>query len=134
MKHYFYIKHKNERPYMVFVSEGETHSDAEEKARTVADMLDIKFAGGYFSEETNKSDLSDYVVIVVPESTEPTPAPRMLVDKMLDYENGDLNKEDTVDLFQELVNSGIAWTLQGHYGRAAEVMIEAGIITSKENV
>jgi hypothetical protein len=51
------------------------------------------------------------------------------VDKILDYENNMLTEDETVELFQELVDSGMAWTLQGHYGRTARDLIEAGEVT-----
>jgi len=50
---------------------------------------------------------------------------------MMDYESGDMNQEETVSFFQGLIDSGMAWTLQGHYGRAAKALIDAGLCTSK---
>lgn len=48
------------------------------------------------------------------------------IDKIIAYEQGDLDDEGTIELFQELVNSGLAWELQGHYGRTAKALIDAG--------
>lgn len=56
----------------------------------------------------------------------------MLADKIIAYESGELDHEETVELFQELVDNGMAWTLQGHYGRTAMALIEAGEITVKK--
>ena len=47
---------------------------------------------------------------------------------IIDYEAGVLNFEETVELFQELVDSGLAWKLQGHYGRTARELIDLGYI------
>lgn len=53
-----------------------------------------------------------------------------MIDKIIAYESGELDEEGTLELFQHLVDTGQAWTLQGHYGRTAAALIEAGQITS----
>lgn len=54
------------------------------------------------------------------------------VDKIIAYESGEMTEEEVIDLFQELVNDGSAWILQGHYGRTAMTLIEAGYINPRE--
>ena len=51
------------------------------------------------------------------------------LDKIIAYESGELDGVETLALFQELVNSDLAWQLQGHYGRTATAMLKAGLIT-----
>jgi len=53
----------------------------------------------------------------------------MIINDIIAYEQGELNEEEVVALFQSLVDSGLAWTLQGHYGRTAQALIEAGLVT-----
>lgn len=48
------------------------------------------------------------------------------LDKMIAWEQGDLNDEDTIALFQEMIDTGLAWQLQGCYGRQAAALIDAG--------
>jgi hypothetical protein len=43
---------------------------------------------------------------------------------------GILEDDQIVELFQELVNTGLAWTLQGSYGRTARDLIEQGVLTN----
>ena len=42
--------------------------------------------------------------------------------------NEDATEEEIVETYQELVNTGTAWRLEGHVGRTAMAMIEAGQI------
>ncbi len=57
--------------------------------------------------------------------------PYDVVGAIMAYEQDELDDSKTVELFQHLVDTGMAWTLQGHYGRTAHAMLEAGVI--KEN-
>ena len=52
------------------------------------------------------------------------------VTAIIAYEQGELSEEETVELFQGLIDSGMAWQLQGHYGRTAAALIDAGYCTS----
>jgi hypothetical protein len=51
------------------------------------------------------------------------------LERMLLLEDGLLDVEDTIELFQELINSGLAWKLQGFYGRTASNLIQQGYCT-----
>jgi hypothetical protein len=55
-----------------------------------------------------------------------------LTERMVAYEQGDLNQEDTIQLFQELCDTGMITNLQGHYGRFAFQLMEAGLINVPE--
>ena len=57
---------------------------------------------------------------------------RLNVDDIIDYENGDMDWDRLVDFFQNLINSGLAWTLQGHYGRMAQSLIDEGYCLPSE--
>ena len=54
-----------------------------------------------------------------------------LFESMMAWEEGTLSEDDTVTLFQALVDNGWAWTLQGCYGRQAMALIEEGLVTRR---
>ncbi len=55
-----------------------------------------------------------------------------MVDKIIRYENGEMNTTEVVEFFQELINNGLAWSLQGHYGRTASQLIDLGLCAHSE--
>lgn len=52
------------------------------------------------------------------------------VSAIMAYESGELDDDGIVGLFQHLIDSGLAWSLQGSYGRMASALIEKGFCHS----
>lgn len=48
--------------------------------------------------------------------------------RLIAFESGALREDQILDLFQDLVDTGMAWKLQGTYGRTALALIESGHI------
>lgn len=56
-----------------------------------------------------------------------TPAKFDLTGDIMAFEDGQLEYDDIIILFQNLINSGLAWQLQGSYGHTAARLIEQGL-------
>jgi hypothetical protein len=59
----------------------------------------------------------------------------MLADvaAIMDFKQGLLDADEVIELFQSLINSGMAWELQESYGRMADRLITAGKCTRSES-
>jgi hypothetical protein len=51
-----------------------------------------------------------------------------LANDMFAWEDGELDEDEEIELFQALVDNGMAWSLQGMYGRRAMMLIKAGLV------
>lgn len=51
-----------------------------------------------------------------------------LVDDIIAYESGQMDRDEIIAFFQKLVNTGVAWELQGAYGRQADQLLKLGLI------
>ena len=58
----------------------------------------------------------------------------MELSKLMAYEQGALNFNDTIEFFAELIKTGQCWQLQGHYGRMAKRLIHEGLISEQGEV
>ena len=57
-----------------------------------------------------------------------------VVGYIIAYENGELTERKILDLFSELIRTGQAWSLQGHYGRTAQALISDNWINNKGEI
>tara|TARA_R100000008_G_C3576279_1_gene165506 strand:+ start:1224 stop:1403 length:180 start_codon:yes stop_codon:yes gene_type:complete len=51
-----------------------------------------------------------------------------LVEEISRYESGQMTEEEAINFFQDLVDSGIIWQLQGSYQREAVRLLNARVI------
>lgn len=56
------------------------------------------------------------------------------IEDLMRYENGDMTETEAVEMFADLVKTGMAWSLQGSYGRGASSLIRAGVISPEGEV
>ena len=54
------------------------------------------------------------------------------LDQIMAFEQGEMEMDETVEFFQQLIDTGFAWELQGFYGRTARDLINAGYCTLPE--
>lgn len=57
-----------------------------------------------------------------------------LVDKIMAYEDGDMEEEEVIRFFGELISTGMIDSLQGSYGRTAKALVQGGYLTPQGEV
>ena len=53
-----------------------------------------------------------------------------ITEKIIAYEGGTLNNEETIKLFQDLIDTGFINHLQGSYQRMASYLIDEGLVNA----
>lgn len=56
------------------------------------------------------------------------------IDKIIAFENGELDNDEVLMFFADLITTGVVWQLQGSYGRTATELIEGGFISPEGEV
>ena len=56
------------------------------------------------------------------------------LDYIIRYEQGDLRGQEVLELFAHLIKTGMAWSLQGSYGRMAGNLIDRGYIDASGKI
>tara|TARA_R100001463_G_scaffold135248_1_gene198327 strand:- start:1387 stop:1611 length:225 start_codon:yes stop_codon:yes gene_type:complete len=62
------------------------------------------------------------------------PKKKDIIDYIMDYEMGHLSDIETIYLFRDLIKNGMAWSLQGHYGRTANKLIESEYLLANGDI
>ena len=57
-----------------------------------------------------------------------------LMSKLIKFEEGQMEEQETLDFFQDLINTGMAWRLQGYYGRMATHLIDQGLLSDRPTI
>jgi hypothetical protein len=96
-----------------------------EHDRTCPEVVGIGSPGalGLRRDGIDKSDKSEVTKVAKAEKR-----PYDVMSAIIDYESGELSEDAVIELFQHLVDTGMAWQLQGSYGRTARALIQAGEI------
>ena len=55
-----------------------------------------------------------------------------LIDLIIRYETSSMDTADEIiSFFQRIIDTGLVWSLQAHYGRTAKALIEQGYCRQK---
>jgi hypothetical protein len=57
--------------------------------------------------------------------------PLDVTSDIIAYENGELGPDQVIALYQQLLDTGALWHLQGHYQRVAQGLLDAGLIVKR---
>jgi len=57
-----------------------------------------------------------------------------ITSRIIEYEGGGMLFIDTIELFSDLIKTGLVWSLQGSYGRMAMKFIEMKILDEQGNI
>jgi hypothetical protein len=110
--------------------------EAEERAEVIAKQNGFKLAGGMFTSNALPYNFkTHYTVIYCPKNTKVEKKTGFsLIDFIMAYESGEASQEYLLEGFANLIKTGQAWSLQGHYGRTAQSLIDGGYISREGEI
>ncbi len=56
------------------------------------------------------------------------------LDQIMEYESGELSDKGIIEMYSEMVKTGVAWKLQGSYGRTADAFIFHEVLDTEGNI
>ena len=130
------------RQYILVNGQGDTykalHCDATGyaiNAVLVANGADFSCLGFECAQQVGEKMPGEALTRAWERAGQPAPKPQRRVHavkppsvtEIMAYEDGGMDEETVIDFFQRLISSGLAWQLQGSYGRQAARLIEAGV-------
>lgn len=62
------------------------------------------------------------------------PTRQSVTAMLMDFEDGSMNIDQTLELFSILIQTGLAWRLQGSYGRMARHLIDQGSLSENGTI
>lgn len=54
---------------------------------------------------------------------------RSIMSRIIAYECGEMDQDEALDLLADLIQTGVVWSLQGSWQRAAASAVREGLIT-----
>jgi hypothetical protein len=57
-----------------------------------------------------------------------------MVDSIIAYETGEMSESEMVRFFSDLIKQNMTSKLQGHYGRTASRLVEAGVLNNNGDI
>lgn len=131
---YYYIDdviiRNRKSSYAVLKVTAKNEENARDRAVQFSVEQNFRLAGGSFGTDAIPGDFkSQYTVINLPKNYRLKKGiKKSIADVIIDYEMGLLSGDEITHLFQKLVNSGLAWKLEGHYGRLARKLLDMKMI------
>ncbi len=106
-----------ENHYTVIKSTARTAYLAWEKAKQWAALKGIQLAGGYWTSNCRLPYNFDtnYTVLYLPKYFKAKKHQPDFIDRLMAYEQGDMDLDQQEDFINELRETGIGYHLQGHY-------------------
>ena len=57
-----------------------------------------------------------------------------LMNRVIEYQTEDHSLEWNLQFFADLIATGLAWRLEGHFGREAKAYIENGLVSAQGEI